>query len=152
MNDADDQQLSDPPNDAATAEPRKPDLDRHGPWTALVFPTVVATAGAVIVTSACSDLECLAQGVFGLFLLISGLPTLVVTGPVLARGALPVAIALAVVTSIPLWWLVGRWLARRDMVRSAERPWLVLGVLEAAVQIGWTAVAIAGFVVLARAL
>ena len=127
-----------------------PSLDRLGPWTALAFPTVTAGVGGIVVASACAALECLARGVFGAFLLVSGLPTLLVTGPLLARGALGVGVALAVVTSIPLWYLLGRWLVRREDVRTAERPWLLLGIYEAVAQVAWTVVAVGAFVLLAR--
>lgn len=105
------------------------DLPRRGALTAMAVAAGCELAAGgiyVIALIACPSggLECVPWLIPTQLLFVAGAPTaglIVPLTPVETTGWVPVALSIA--TSLPLWALVGRRLARRAQVRHPDDPW-----------------------------
>lgn len=112
------------------------------PIAALAFPVLLMLAAAVNATLPCSGDACQDLERRSLVLFV------VATPPVALLAALPGSLPLLVtlvaggVAGLPLWAVVGRWLARRSVERSCGTPrWRSFWLRYAIVVAAWSSLA-----------
>lgn len=104
-------------------------FDSQAAWFGLIVPAVPLISGLSVVLRSCPSggLECLGRFLTGAFLILVAAPTALIIAPAArwigaGTAVTAAAIALAVATSAPLWWLAARRVAR-SVDADDPRPW-----------------------------